>query len=54
MSETIRHNLRVDWTQAAVKRVLRKRKVRREDLEWFLTQVMEQAKASYADWPVAA
>lgn len=63
--ETIKRNLKMDWTQphradvqaavqAAVKRVLRKRKVRREDLEWFLTQVMEQAKASYADWPVAA
>ena len=63
--ETIKRNLKVDWTQphradvqsavqAAVKRVLRKRKVRREDLDWFVAQVIEQAKASYADWPLAA
>ena len=63
--ETIKRNLKVDWTQphradvqaavqAAVKRVLRKRKVRKEDLDWFLGQVMEQAAALYADWPLAA
>ena len=65
MVETIKRNLKVDWTQphradvqaavqAAVKRVLRKRKVRKEDLDWFLGQVMEQAAALYADWPLAA
>ena len=37
-----------------LKRVLRKRKVQKEELEWFLAQVMEQARASYADWPLAA
>jgi type I restriction enzyme, R subunit len=60
---TIKRNLKVDWTephrsdvkaavQAAVKRVLRRRGVRAEDFDPFLTYVLSQAEALYADWPV--
>lgn len=62
--QTIRRNLKVDWTQphredvkakvrAAVKHVLRKRKVRVEDFDWFLNQIMSQAEALYAGWPTS-
>ncbi len=62
---TIKGNLKVDWTEphredvkaavrAAVKRVLRRRKVREEDFEAVTERLMEQAAALYANWPVAA
>jgi type I restriction enzyme R subunit len=61
----IRKNLKVDWTQphredikasvrAAVKRVLRTRKVKTDDFDQFVTNIMVQAEALYADWPQAA
>ncbi len=60
---TVKRNLRVDWTephradvkaavQTAVKRVLRRRKVREEDFDPFLTYILTQAEALYAEWPV--
>lgn len=60
---TIKRNLKVDWTephrsdvkaavQAAVKRVLRRRGVRAEDFDPFLTYILTQAEALYAEWPV--
>ena len=60
---TVKRNLKVDWTephrtdvkaavQAAVKRVLRRRKVRDEDFDPFLAYILTQAQALYADWPV--
>ena len=60
---TIKRNLKVDWTephrmdvkaavQAAVKRTLRRRGVRAEDFAPFLTYILTQAEALYADWPV--
>jgi type I restriction enzyme R subunit len=63
--QTIKRNLRVDWTQphreevkagvrAAVKRVLRKKGVKAEHFEPFVTSIMNQAKALYAEWPLAA
>lgn len=62
---SIKRNLKVDWTQphresvkaavrAAVKRVLRTRGVKAEDLDPFTAAIMEQAEALYADWPIAA
>jgi type I restriction enzyme R subunit len=61
--QTLKRNLKVDWTEpsreeiragvrSAVKTVLRKRKVREEDLEPFLGSVMVQAQALYAEWPL--
>lgn len=63
--QVVKGNLKVDWTEphrddvrsavrAAVKRVLRRRGVKAEDLEPFLGSVMLQAEALYADWPVMA
>jgi type I restriction enzyme R subunit len=63
--QTVKARLKVDWTQphrdavksevrAAVRRVLRRRGVREEDLEPLLEAVMRQAEALYADWPEAA
>jgi len=60
---TVKSNLKVDWTEphredvkatvrAAVKRVLRRKNVRQEDLEPFLGYILQQAEALYADWPV--
>jgi hypothetical protein len=40
--------------RAAVRRVLRRRNVREEDFAPFLTQLIQQAEALYADWPLAA
>lgn len=65
MVQTIKRNLKVEWTEphredvkaairAAVKRVLRLRKIRPEDFDQFLTFIMEQASALYADYPMAA
>src|SRR6266498_179522 len=61
--QTLKRNLKVDWTEpsreeiragvrSAVRIVLRKKKVREEDLEPFLGSVMVQAQALYAEWPV--
>lgn len=55
----------MDWTEphrdtvkaevrAAVRRVLRMREVRREDFDYVIERIMEQAAALYAHWPVAA
>jgi len=62
---SIKRNLKVDWTEphrhdvqaavrVAVKNVLRKRGVKAADLEGFVSAVMEQAEASFRDWPLAA
>jgi type I restriction enzyme R subunit len=63
--QTIKHNLRVDWTaphrddvkagvRSAVRRVLRRKGVKAEDLEPFIAAVMQQAEQSYREWPLAA
>jgi type I restriction enzyme R subunit len=63
--QTVKKNLKVDWTEshredvkaavrAAVKRVLRRRGVREEHFDAFLDEIMEQAEAIYALWPLAA
>jgi type I restriction enzyme R subunit len=63
--QSIRRNLKVDWTKphredvkaavrSAVKMVLRRRRVRKDDFEALLVYIMTQAEALYADWPVAA
>ena len=63
--QAVRNNLRVDWTKphradvragvmASVKMVLRRKRVRREQLDFILSRVMEQAEALYEGWPVAA
>jgi len=63
--QTIRKNLKVDWTEphrddvkaavrAAVKRVLARNNIKAEDLDRFVTCIMDQAAALYADWPLAA
>ena len=60
---TLKKNLKVDWNEphrddvksairASVKRVLRRRKIREEDLEPFLGSILVQAQVLYADWPV--
>jgi type I restriction enzyme R subunit len=60
---TLKRNLKVDWTEphrddvrasirAAVKRVLRKRKIREEDFEQCLGSILVQAQALYANWPI--
>jgi type I restriction enzyme, R subunit len=62
---TIKRNLKVDWTEphredvkaairAAVRRVLRRQGVREEDFDPFLEQILQQAEALYAKWPIAA
>lgn len=53
MSETepSREEIRAG-VQSAVKTVLRKKKVREEDLESFLGSVMVQAHALYSEWPI--
>ena len=62
---SIKRKLRVDWTEphrhnvkaavrVAVKNVLRQRGVKATDFDGFLSAVMEQAEASYRDWPAAA
>jgi len=61
--QTLKRNLKVDWMEphrqdvqaairSAVKRVLKKRKVREQDLEPFLGSILVQAEALYADWPI--
>jgi len=62
---SIKRSLKVDWTEphrrnakaavrVAVKNVLRKRGVKAADLDGFVSAVMEQAEASFRDWPLAA
>ncbi len=62
---SVRRNLKVDWTEphredikaavrSAVKRMLRHRKVKREDLDTLVVLIMDQAEALYKDWPQAA
>ena len=62
---SIKRTLKVDWTEphrsnvkaavrVAVKNVLRKRGVKATDLDGFVSAVMEQAEASFRDWPNAA
>lgn len=61
----IKENLKVDWTEphrddvkatvrSAVRRTLRKKKVKPEDFDGFLDRVLEQAIALWKDWPFAA
>jgi type I restriction enzyme R subunit len=63
--QSIKRNLKVDWTEphredvkaavrAMVKRVLRNKGVKAEDLDPFFDAIMAQAEAIYADWPQAA
>lgn len=63
--QTIKRNLKVEWTEphrddvkaalrSAVRRVLRRRDVKAEDFDQFLTFIMAQAEALYADYPLAA
>jgi type I restriction enzyme R subunit len=63
--QTIKRNLKVDWTEphrddvraevrSAVRRVLRKKGVKAQDLEPFVTAVIRQAEESYREWPLAA
>jgi type I restriction enzyme R subunit len=63
--QTIKRTVKVDWTKphrddvkaavrAAVRRVLRTRDVKVEDLEPLMTAVMVQADALYSDWPQVA
>lgn len=63
--QTIKRQLKVDWTEphrdsvkaeirAAVKRVLRRKDgIRDEDIEVILQRLLEQAEASFRDWPLA-
>lgn len=63
--QAVRKNLKVDWTlphreniksevRAAVKMVLRKRKIKAEEFDFILGRIMEQAEALYENYPVAA
>jgi hypothetical protein len=63
--EAMRNNVRVDWTrshrsdvyasvESAVKMVLRRRRIKGEQFELLLRKLMNQAKASYEEWPMAA
>ena len=62
--QSVKRNLKVDWTEphredvragvrASVRRVLRSKGVKAESFEFVVGKVMEQAEASYRDWPVA-
>jgi type I restriction enzyme R subunit len=63
--QTLKRELKPDWTRPhresikakvrlAVKKVLRKHKVKKEDFDFLLGQMMEQAEALYTEWPLAA
>ncbi len=63
--QTIKRNLKVEWTEGhredvragvrgAVKRVLIRKGVKREDFGKIVPFVMEQAEAAYRDWPLVA
>jgi hypothetical protein len=40
--------------ESAVKRVLRKRRIKGEQFQFLLNRIMKQAEAVYEDWPLAA
>ena len=63
--QAVKRNLKVDWTKphrqdvkagvvAAVKMVLRRKKIKAEQFDFILNRVMKQAEALYEDWPMAA
>ena len=63
--KTIKANLKVEWTEphredvragvrAAVKRVLVRKGVKREDFNTIVPFVMKQAEAMYREWPLVA
>jgi type I restriction enzyme R subunit len=63
--ETLKRNLRVDWAdparqqvqaeiRAAVRRKLRQRDIKAEDLDAVTDRVIEQATALFRRWPIAA
>ena len=63
--QSVKRNAKPDWTQphrddvkaqvrAAVKRVLRTRGVKVEHLDDFVAKIIEQAEASFKEWPLAA
>ena len=63
--QSVRKNLRRDWTKphkedvkagvkTAVRMVLRKKGVKKEHFDALFSQIMEQATASFANWPMAA
>lgn len=63
--QSIKRNLKVDWTEphredvkaavrAAVRRVLTKHGVEKDDFDRLLPALMTQAEALYAKWPLAA
>ncbi len=63
--QAVKHNLKVDWTrshrrdvyasvESAVKMVLRRRRIKGEQFQFLLNRLMQQAQASYEDWPLAA
>lgn len=63
--QSVKRNAKPDWTEphrddvkaqvrVAVKRVLRTRGVKAEHLEALTAKVIEQAEASFKEWPVAA
>jgi type I restriction enzyme R subunit len=63
--QAVKRNLKVDWTEphredvkasvkAAVRRVLRRRRVKPEDFAGLTTAVLAQAEALWKDWPRVA
>jgi type I restriction enzyme R subunit len=63
--QTLKKNLKVDWTaehrqqvqsqiRAAVKRTLQRHGVKAEHLEPISVRIMEQAAATFRDWPILA
>ena len=65
--QTVKMNLKVDWTKAhredvdvkagvraAVKNVRRRRGVQREQLEVLADKLLTQAMALFSEWPLAA
>jgi type I restriction enzyme, R subunit len=61
----VKQNLKVDWTrdhrrdvhasvESAVKMVLRRRKIKGEQLQFILNRLVKQAEDLYVDWPLAA
>lgn len=63
--QSVKRNAKPDWTEphrddvkaqvrAAVKRVLRQRGVQAEHLDQLVAKIIEQAEASFKEWPLAA
>jgi type I restriction enzyme R subunit len=63
--QAVKRNLKVDWTKphrqdvkagvvAAVKMVLRRKKIKADQFDFILNRVIKQAEALYEDWPMAA